>query len=229
MLIPNVYKILIILLSVIVSIGSYADESSLLQAPVLEVSTIGIDAKVNWGMVEQTTTYTLFYAPYPYQGEQSIQQLDMGSQTQLNITLWDGAAFYIAIKASNELQSSDFSNIELLTIIQAQCANLTGQWNFDLTLECGGNQSTMSDFGNITQNNCQIEFTGSNGDTITGLVEGNILSFFAKYSIVGLQLDGTGELILQSNGSLQGSASTNLNVPGCSSTAEVSGIPTLSN
>jgi hypothetical protein len=82
--------------------------------PVLNLQTDGITATVSWTQVSNATGYTLFYAPYP--NVEYINQIDMGNQTHFSAELWNGAAFYVAIKASNGKGASDYSNIESFVI-----------------------------------------------------------------------------------------------------------------
>jgi hypothetical protein len=86
------------------------------QAPQLSYATNGLDLTINWTPVPGATGYTLYYAPYPYTGEASIASMGMGSNTAFNITLWEGAAYYIAVTARNSYGASGYSNIGQFTI-----------------------------------------------------------------------------------------------------------------
>ena len=87
-----------------------------LTEPTLTLSTSGTTVTVSWTSVATATGYTLFYAPYPYTGPDSIGSIDMGSQTGGSFGLWDGAAFYVAIQAYNSFGNSGYSNIEYFVI-----------------------------------------------------------------------------------------------------------------
>ncbi len=80
-------------------------------APALTVATAGMNVSLSWNAVDNATGYTLFYAPYPYTGPESIGSIHMGSQTAVSINLWAGAAFYVAVQAHNSSGSSGYSNI----------------------------------------------------------------------------------------------------------------------
>jgi hypothetical protein len=80
-------------------------------APVLTVSITGTQVDLNLTAVAGADGYKLFYAP---ENLSVIYNMDLGTQTSLSISLWDGASFYVAVKAYNGAGTSDFSNIELV-------------------------------------------------------------------------------------------------------------------
>jgi len=80
-------------------------------APVAGVSTSELNVTIFWNSVANATGYILSYAPYPYTGPASIGSVDMGNQISLSVTLWEGAAFYLAVQAYNGSGNSDYSNI----------------------------------------------------------------------------------------------------------------------
>jgi hypothetical protein len=87
-----------------------------IDAPELTVSTSGLDVTASWSSVSGATGYTLFYAPYPYEGEHTIGNMDMSTAMNFSATLWDGASYYVAITTSDGTNESGYSNIELFTI-----------------------------------------------------------------------------------------------------------------
>jgi len=92
------------------------DHLSAVAAPTLTVTTSGTTVSLSWSSVAGATGYTLYYAPYPYTGPDSIQNIGMATQTGGSFDLWDGAAFYVAVEAYDSVESSGYSNIELFTI-----------------------------------------------------------------------------------------------------------------
>ena len=80
-----------------------------LSAPTLTVTTSETTVSLSWTSVAGATGYTLFYAPYP--DASWIESADVGNVTSLTITLWEGAAFYMAVMAYNSVESSGYSNI----------------------------------------------------------------------------------------------------------------------
>ena len=80
-----------------------------LHAPVLSMETDKTVVSLFWNAVCGASSYSLFYAPYPYTG--AIESADMGNQTSISVNLWAGAAFYVAVKAGNKNVSSNYSNI----------------------------------------------------------------------------------------------------------------------
>ena len=85
-------------------------------APVINVTTSGTTVSLSWTSVAGATGYTLSYAPYPYTGPDSIGNIPMGTETSMSASLWDGAAFFVALQAYDSVESSGYSNIELFTI-----------------------------------------------------------------------------------------------------------------
>ena len=89
---------------------------SALAAPNLMVTTSGTTISLSWTSVAAATGYTLYYAPSPYTGPDSIGSIDMGTQTGISVNLWEGAAFYVAVQAYDSVKSSGYSNIEYFII-----------------------------------------------------------------------------------------------------------------
>ena len=94
-----------------VTCNFFLEASEVPVAPVLTVTTSGTKVTVSWTSVATATGYTLFYAPYPYTGPDSIRSIDMGSQTGISVVLRKGASFYIAVTAYNSVSVSGYSNI----------------------------------------------------------------------------------------------------------------------
>ena len=87
-----------------------------LAAPTLTVATAGTTVTASWTSVTGATGYTLYYAPYPYTGPDSIRDIPMGTQTSISASLSVGAAFYIAVEAYDSVESSGYSNIEYFIV-----------------------------------------------------------------------------------------------------------------
>jgi hypothetical protein len=85
-------------------------------APKLTVATTGLSVTISWDVVSSATGYTLFYAPHPYTGPETIRSVDMVIQTSISVNLWQGAAFYVAVQARNSAGSSGYSNIGFFSI-----------------------------------------------------------------------------------------------------------------
>lgn len=101
--------LLITLLWVVLSLATV---SFALEAPKINVSTNGTTLSTTWSSIPGATGYTLLYAPYPYTGPETIQSLDLGNVEKASYNLWDGAAYYLAVKSYNNQEMSDYSNIE---------------------------------------------------------------------------------------------------------------------
>ena len=88
-----------------------------INAPTLSVSTSGLDVSLSWSSISGATDYKLYYAPYPFQGEETIGVAELGSTNSLSLTLWDGASFYVTVTADDGtiFGESGYSNVELFT------------------------------------------------------------------------------------------------------------------
>jgi len=91
-----------------------ASQSIPIVAPAVSLTTNGTNVTATWGDVPAAAGYTLFYAPYPEASY--IGSLEMGTATSLSVELWPGAAFYVAVKAYNATDISEYSNIESFQI-----------------------------------------------------------------------------------------------------------------
>ncbi|MGG7056562.1 hypothetical protein [Nitrosomonas sp. ANs5] len=151
-------------------------------APVLTYSTSGFTVTASWTRVPGATEYKLNYAPYPCAGPNSISSLNVGSDTSFSATLWNGAAFYIAVQAGDKQGFSEYSNIEYFIISQSS-ADLTGNWGM---VETAGPNSCGIGAG--LQNN-YITAINQAGTFLTAQLETGLL----KGSLAGntLKLSGT--------------------------------------
>ncbi len=93
-----------------------------LDAPALTVQTSGLTLSLSWNPVSGATGYTLYFAPYPYTGPSTIASVDLGTATQLSVSLWVGASFYVVIASYDNAGSGAWSNIELFAISSDQPA-----------------------------------------------------------------------------------------------------------
>ena len=84
--------------------------------PTLTVTISGTSVTLAWNDVSGATGYTLFYAPFPYTGPETIGSIDMETKTGISVNLWEGAAFYVAVQARNSAGSSGYSNIGFILI-----------------------------------------------------------------------------------------------------------------
>jgi len=124
---------------------------ALLSTPLLAISTDAETVSLNWTEINNAYGYNLVYAPYPYQGAETITQIDMGNVTSVSAALWDGAAYYIAIQAYNNSENSEYSNIEYFILDQNHLAYSSAAGSFNgLTLiaPMGANNTYLvDDFG----------------------------------------------------------------------------------
>ncbi len=211
-----------ILLSLLIT-----DFAGAIDAPQLTISTNDLTASINWTSVPQTTQYILHYTPIPYVPGQTIHSVDMGMATNLEVTLWDGAAFYVAITTTNINEISDFSNIEelVVNIGSPDCMDFSGDYTFVLYHDCDNNyRFTIADSGTILQNNCDITFQGEEGVNISGSVNEMVMSFDGNFIYEGHPVTLDGYLSYREDGKLIGYGESSLNIPTCSSTAVFQGF-----
>lgn len=88
--------------------------------PALSYVTDGYHLTVTWPEVPGASSYTLYYAPYPYAGPETIGSLPLEQENSFSIDLWENAAYYVAVTASNNLGESAYSNIELFIMPPAR-------------------------------------------------------------------------------------------------------------
>ena len=95
-----------------------------LEAPVLTVTTSGTTVSLSWTSVAGAEGYTLYYAPYPK--ADPIGNIPMGDKTSMSASLSEGDAFYVAVQAYDNVESSGYSNIGSFNIL-ATFKNSLGQ------------------------------------------------------------------------------------------------------
>ena len=95
-----------------------------LATPRLTVAINGTQATLSWSEATGATGYTLYYSLPPYT---EIGNIPMGTQTSISVTLWCGAAFYVAVKAYDNVKSSGYSNIQDVRIPLCTFKNSLGQ------------------------------------------------------------------------------------------------------
>ena len=149
-------------------------------APVLTYSINGFAVTASWTKVPGATEYKLNYAPYPYAGPNSIGSLDIGSETSFSATLWNGAAFYIAVQAKDEQGFSEYSNIEHFILSQSS-ADLSGNWGI---VEISGLNSRGMGAGLQSEYIAAIKQTGTSvtAQLETGLLKGKLAGNTLKLS-----------------------------------------------
>jgi len=86
------------------------------QAPDIRVVSQNTQVEISWNTIDDAIGYELYYAPYPYTGPESVASLDLLNVKQFSAQLWQGAAFYVALKSYNNDGHSGYSNIELIQI-----------------------------------------------------------------------------------------------------------------
>lgn len=85
--------------------------------PAARYSVEGNRATVSWLPVDSSSKYRLYWLPYPMPNPvQTINSIELGTETQVSAVLEDGTMYYVAITAYNQDGESAFSNIEVIAI-----------------------------------------------------------------------------------------------------------------
>ena len=196
-------------------------------APTLTYSVNGLTVTASWTAVPGATKYKLSYAPIPYTGEESIGSLNVGNTTSFSAALWEGAAFYIAVQASDEESFSSYSNIESFTLATSPI-NLSGNWNITETSgpnNCGETQGVLTNYvGSINQAGTSIT-ASFGGGTFSGNLVGNTISLSGSMPEDGGTTSSTMNISVLSGNSLSGSVSWSWSDGGesCSGASSISG------
>jgi len=154
--------------------------------PRLSAATSGVTLSLSWTSTAGASGYTLFYAPYP--SASYIGSIDMGTRTGGSFLLWDGAAFYVAVKAHNGYGSSGYSNIEHFAIdISAAPPMVTTGPATSVTSSSAALTGTVNPNGAETTYYFQYGTTTGYGSTTTGIAAGSgTTSVSASTSLTGL-------------------------------------------
>jgi hypothetical protein len=76
----------------------------------------GQQVSLTWEPMDGATSVYLFYAPWPYQGPETIGSLDLGTSTSISASVPHGFAYYLTIRVNNNQGMSDYSNIVLVQV-----------------------------------------------------------------------------------------------------------------
>jgi LruC domain-containing protein len=149
--------------------------------PMLSVSISGPSASLSWTTVTGADGYTLYYAPSPYTGPGSISSINLGTRTGIDVDLWDGASFFIALKSRTGGVESGFSNIEMVQIATASASisDLQVQDDFDFSTTKNVSIFVETPFPNIVIKvlDGMPEEIDGNGNTITNPDAKELLKF----------------------------------------------------
>jgi hypothetical protein len=150
--------------------------------PQLCFTTDGLNISINWTTVPGANGYTLYYAPYPYTGEESIDSIDTGNETEVNFTLWDGASYYITATSRDSTGESSYSNIEFFTISSTSNTINPTCYPKTIVIPDTGQTSCYDTYGNVVPcfstgqdgdfNNNSMSFTDNGNGTVTDNVTG---------------------------------------------------------
>jgi len=88
-----------------------------IEAPALTITPSGLHVAFSWTNVPDATEYILYYAPPDIN---FIGEIAMGTETSFSLELYEGAQFYVAVKAYNNSVSSGWSNIAYLEMSSSE-------------------------------------------------------------------------------------------------------------
>lgn len=150
------YKTLLLIILLFSPAITYAQPS----APQLHVNNKGLQVMLQWSPVKNASGYRLAYAPYPFQGVETIGNIDIGAKTDFSIELWQEAAFYVAVQAyDTNLHYSEYSNIGFI-LIQDRGENYRQFWR-TVTKEISEHTFTNDNFLYTQTPDPSICFAGS--------------------------------------------------------------------
>lgn len=154
----------------------YSQTESSLTMPRLAVGADKQSLSLSWESVAGATGYRLYYAPYPYQGEQTVAVLDMGNSLSINGELPEGSSYLVAVEAYNATSSSPLSNVEYFILDNDHIPFTSAAGSFyGLTLISpitDKNTYLIDDFGDIKH---QWQNDTSPGLSVYLLPSGNLL------------------------------------------------------
>ncbi|MCP4579641.1 MAG: S8 family serine peptidase [Deltaproteobacteria bacterium] len=90
----------------------------ILPAPTLSVAINGTNVTVSWNSVPTAESYVLFYGFDLGFLLETNHQIPMGGKTALSADLPVGGVYYVAVKAYNDAGSSDYSNVEVVSVTE---------------------------------------------------------------------------------------------------------------
>jgi len=180
-----------------------ANIASALDAPVLTVSSSGLNLSLSWTSVPGSFNYTLHFAPNPYSGEDTIQIIPLGNTTSLDITLWEGASYYVVITAGIGLSTSVYSNIGLFTLTASTDGDHSGQWQItsrDDATNCGESIVTrLYTYDIWLVNSTMYARRTLDGITFSGPVQGSTATISSTYPEDGGSTQATVTLSFNGN------------------------------
>ncbi len=147
-----------------------------LSSPLLSITSDAEKVTLNWTEVANASGYQLYYAAFPYKTGDPIGTMDMGSALSFNARLWNGAAYYVAIKSYSDTEISAYSNIEyfVLDANHISFSSEAGSFNgLTLIAPIGSNTSYLID--DLGQNKHQWTSDYSPGLSAYLLENGNLL------------------------------------------------------
>jgi len=92
-------------------------------APVINATTQGKKLTVSWSPSANATGYTFYYGTTP--DSAYMFTIDAGTQTGFSADLWEGAAFYLGVRAYNSAGQSNISNIEFFRMLTTPVLTVT--------------------------------------------------------------------------------------------------------
>lgn len=98
-------------LAVSIFVASHSALAAPPESPQISINTTGVQLEAFWTDSDSATGYRLYYAPAPYEGDHTVQSIDLGVTNNLVGNLFEGAAFFLAVVAYNADGDSDASNV----------------------------------------------------------------------------------------------------------------------
>jgi len=103
--------------------------SQFLESPVFSKSITDTHVTLSWSQIGNATGYMLYATTMPYNPNNQVYSIDLGSNLSTSFDLPPGAHYISAIKAFNASTSSDFSNTQIIKIEDKPPAlDIAGDW-----------------------------------------------------------------------------------------------------
>ncbi len=169
-------------------IGFQSPVYAQLNAPTIASYVDDLNITVSWDYVDGASGYKLYAAPYP--NAETIYEINMGNTASFTAELWDGAAFYIAVKAYSDSEESQFSNIETFTMTESDDASTSNGSSDDSSTSGDYSDESTIDTSDATQINLlgnSISVSGSGAIVDVSTVT---ISSAGTYQLEGTLNDG---------------------------------------
>ena len=84
-----------------------------LETPELKITSQCLDVKASWNNIQGASGYELWYQPIDQ--SQDSDYIDFNATTnEFEVSLWNGASFFVALMSYSNLETSEFTQTQVL-------------------------------------------------------------------------------------------------------------------